>query len=55
MYRSDNSIKNYFYSKFRKFLRRMVKLINKENIKMHNNKYIEDHNNLKNDIMIKLF
>ena len=30
-YRSDNCIKNHFYSKLRKFIRKLIKQINKDN------------------------
>ena len=34
--RTDNSIKNHFYSKLRKFIRKMLKQINKENLLKNN-------------------
>ena len=34
--RTDNSIRNYFYSKLRKFIRKILKQINKENLLKNN-------------------
>jgi hypothetical protein len=37
LYRTDNTIKNHFYSKLRKFLRKIMKNLNSENIFEENN------------------
>ena len=46
-FRTDNAIKNHFYSKLRKFIRKMLKQLNKENLLKNNsvdiNKYNSDH------------
>ena len=46
LYRTDNSIKNHFYSKLRKYIRKILKQLNKDNlIKANNinpNKYNSD-------------
>jgi hypothetical protein len=45
--RTDNAIKNHFYSKLRKFIRKMLKQLNKENLLKANsidvNKYNSDY------------
>lgn len=37
VFRTDNTIKNHFYSKLRKFIRRIVKILHKEKVFVENN------------------
>lgn len=69
-FRTDNAIKNHFYSKLRKFIRKMLKQLNKENLLKANsidmNKYNSDYvykiikknklpyNNLNKDTILNL-
>jgi hypothetical protein len=51
--RTDNAIKNHFYSKLRKFIRKILKQINKENLLKNNGIDIDKYNSDRVYKMIK--
>lgn len=53
--RTDNAIKNHFYSKLRKFIRKILKLINKDNLLKNNGIDVNKYNSDKVYKIIKKF
>jgi len=54
-FRTDNAIKNHFYSKLRKFIRKILKLINKDNLLKNNGIDVNKYNSDKVYKIIKKF
>ncbi len=54
-FRTDNAIKNHFYSKLRKFIRKVLKLINKDNLLKNNNIDTDKYNSDKIYKIIKKY